>query len=269
MKSDSTASWLLQSAKDASIPIILCEYTVADKDLTRQVTFGQYVSQYIQSTSYNINNIGYSYSKELDYITLFRNLSNNFDIATVLGHEARHMWQDLKFPYRERAALSPIDKIIYNILSEADARAIDSKIAWGIHKKTGLVGKYDDKWRQFERSMAHSSLKNASPQTKIKQATQRELIQWIEQELTNPAYLHSYVAQITSGGANSLTLNRSLSNSVCLSENFLKRVSQIGNTHYLDKEGMELVRKVFVHKLPHALAKLGHRPGSAPRYEAT
>jgi len=262
MRNDTTANWLLNNIKNRNLPVILCEYTMPDHLLPmHQLTMAAYVMRHVADGTAHREISSSTVSKVIDYIELFTNLSNNHDIASAFSHEGRHFWQYQIVPEQERLHDSPIDKIVWGLLSEADAHAIEEKVTWGIHRKTGKSGLHTNGWHRFENDFSNPSHKNASMATKVKKATQAGFIGFLEREFSNPAYLDKFISESLSGGHNLNSWCRSLPESRLLTDRFLTRISQVGDTaHYLDQQGIERTKRLFLEKLPPAIADYREMP---------
>jgi len=271
MNCDTTATWLLQAVKNAALPVILCEYVVPDHELPKdRLAVATYVIDHL--VTYRVYRGGgaanTSASKTIDYIKLFTNLLNDHDIASSYAHEARHFWQEQVAPRSGRLSISPIDEIVCGLLFEADARAIEGKVAWGIQRKTGQSCLRSIEGYKFQVNFSNRSPRNSSLATKVKKATQAGFIGFLEGEFSNPAYLDTYIAQSLSAGHDLRTWCRALPESRFLADDFLTQLSQVGQTaHYLDEEGIDAVRRLFLARLPQAVANYGPAPaGTSHRY---
>lgn len=267
MRCDTTASWLFDNIRKANVPVLMCRYTVPDDQLIgRQYTFASYLTEY-QMTNVQERGGGASnhYSKVIEYIRLYTNLVNNCDLVVAFSHEARHHWQDQMISKAELFSMNPVENIVWGLFKEADAHAINAKVAWGIRKNTQQVGLYSPEWKGFERDYVRLSPPDASMATKVRKATQGRFIDFLEGEFAEPCYLDALMENASARDRYFGIWCRSLADSQLLRSSFLTRLSEVGDADYLDQEGMQRIRQIILDKLPQAIAKC--QPVSGARHE--
>lgn len=259
MLRDTTAGWLYQDAQKRGLPIILCRYKLPDSMLANQParTLATYCRDSNTLETHGRGTPSSTITSSINYIKLFVNLCSNLDMAVSLAHEARHHWQEKSMISRaESAAMNPVERIVWELLQEADAHAIHTKVEWGLHRNTPKKGLQPGHHHAFEGNFTKLSPEDAPLGVKIQRATQARFMSFLEGEFSKPFYLKQYIADADPF----LEIwCRSLPDTPILGAAFLDRLSTVGSVAYLDRAGMHDVRKIFTEKLPSIIAQL--KPG--------
>ncbi len=253
MRLDGTASWLLDLMKRHALPTVLFEYSLSSgtAEPLNAAALGRYVMSVDQG---NV----------LEYMMLYVNYGQDPDIASSYAHEGRHFWQNTIVPPQAHVVLPPIESVILFMINEADAHAIQSKVNRTFSNRFGPGKRIQRHAEEFLRVFANLEHEDLSLPSKIKKATQAVFLSFLEREFSRPFYLHKYIDLTNSTNANPGVWARTVPESMFLTDNFLARITTVGSAVYLDAEGMERTRRLFIERLPGVISQYNARSAAGP-----
>jgi hypothetical protein len=259
LRYDGLGAWLLKEVQAIGMPTLLCKYRLPSF-LLEAIPGLEKAFYYSQDTTYTNQATGISQSiKTREFVAIFTNhTTGNDDAATSYGHELRHVWQAEAIPRAERHKLSKLDQIICMLLCEADAQAVGNKIGASIQRKMQEEGKtptISPSKDMCEYEKVFEQLSGETIQVRTKKATQAAFIGFLKDKGLLTAYLQDYMAAMRPEERQ--TLCRDAANgfqgSKVLTNQWLKRISQVGSVSYLDEGGRVEIRNCLTKELSKVL----------------
>jgi hypothetical protein len=271
MQEDPTAQFLSSCVKHNKVPVILCAYDFPAK-LPPDHVRGNYCYKYSGNEQ-----DGKNLTKDLDFIALYADGSTDVpELTRIYSHEARHFWHTTEMspselvPYK-KGVDSPINKILSQLICEADSVAIDRKVRWNMTRLLPSVFPPTSETIAFNNDYLRCRSAGLTPEQSIKKAMQAIFIDFLKNELANPNYLKKFVGKTGMDGR-SQTWKREIAGNKYIGDRFLKRITTVplttrpaDDSPYLDATGIKQVQVMIVQNLPLAIYQTAKLIASAPR----